>query len=497
MGALIKRKWGIVFLAIQALLTIGVIGVGLYVGMIPNRYVIIVALISLMFLGYTIASQMTDHFFVIGRVISGLVCVIMAFSSFYLVTTYAAITDISNKTTEQVHEMTVIVMNDDPATVVADALDYNYGVVLTIDRTNTESMLEEIRTQNNVSVKTQEYEDAFSLVDALYTNEVQAIVFNEAYRENVTAERENFNMDTKILDNHQVTQQVEIVQEEVKSDITNTPFVMYLSGVDSLGNSDTNLLAIINPEIKQVLLVSTPRDFYIPLSVSDGVPDKLTHARSYGLDCSIETLEMLYDVKVNYYMTVSFSGLRKIIDSLGGVKVYSDYTFTADWGPSFQEGYNKVSGREALAFARQRHDLPGGDRQRGKHQMNLIKAIFKKASSPAVLENYNGLMKSLGDSFDTNMKTKQITKLIKFQISEMPEWDIVNVSANGTDSREYTYTYRSRSLSVMKPNMDTVKKIKKAIDKVLDGEKVTQKSMNKALESPSPSEGAEEGDAQG
>ena len=107
-----------------------------------------------------------------------------------------------------------------------------------------------------------------------------------------------------------------------------------------------------------MLLTSTPRDYYVPLygengkSVSGGMPDKLTHAGIYGIDCSIGTLEKIYDIKIDYYVRVNFTSLKKIVDLLGGVEVYSDYDFISDWGPhgagthyKFKKGYNKVNGK--------------------------------------------------------------------------------------------------------------------------------------------------------
>ena len=65
--------------------------------------------------------------------------------------------------------------------------------------------------------------------------------------------------------------------------------------------SDVNIIATINTDTKQMLLVSTPRDYFVPLSISNGVPDKLTHAGIYGIDVSMDTLGMLYDISLDDY----------------------------------------------------------------------------------------------------------------------------------------------------------------------------------------------------
>ena len=110
---------------------------------------------------------------------------------------------------------------------------------------------------------------------------------------------------------------------------------LYISGIDTRGSaiintrSDVNIIATINTDTKQMLLVSTPRDYFVPLSISNGVPDKLTHAGIYGIDVSMDTLGMLYDISLDDYFRVNFAGFIKIIDALGGVDVNSEEAFTA------------------------------------------------------------------------------------------------------------------------------------------------------------------------
>lgn len=110
---------------------------------------------------------------------------------------------------------------------------------------------------------------------------------------------------------------------------------LYLSGIDVDGpptenrNSDVNIIMTLNTSTGQILLLNTPRDYYVPTSVSNGEPDKLTHAGCYGIDCSVETLEMLYGINIDYYIKLNFTGFKSIIDSLHGVDVYSEFEFTS------------------------------------------------------------------------------------------------------------------------------------------------------------------------
>ena len=137
--------------------------------------------------------------------------------------------------------------------------------------------------------------------------------------------------------------------------ITKEPFVIYLSGVDTRGEltekarSDVNILAVVNPQTKQVALINTPRDYYVDLAGTNS-KDKLTHAGLYGVETSMATLGNLYGINVDHYIRINFAGFINIVDALGGVDVYSDQAFTSVGSPgyydptTFAEGWNHLDG---------------------------------------------------------------------------------------------------------------------------------------------------------
>ena len=250
---------------------------------------------------------------------------------------------------------------------------------------------------------------------------------------------------------------------------------MYISGIDTYGStskrsrSDVNILAVVNANTKKILLVSTPRDYYVPLSISNGVKDKLTHAGIYGIQCSQDTLGMLYGINVDYYFRLNFSGFQKIIDALGGITVNSDYTFDVD-SFHYVKGDNYLNGEQALAFARERHAFATGDRQRGEDQMKVIKAVFNKATSSAVLANYTDLLASLEGTFETSMSYDTLAKLVRQQLDQGTGWDIETYSVNGSGQSSYTYSISNMKVYVMLPDQSTVDTAKEKIQAVLDGE---------------------------
>ena len=264
--------------------------------------------------------------------------------------------------------------------------------------------------------------------------------------------------------------------------ITKEPFVVYLSGVDTRGDltdkarSDVNIIAAVNPVTKQVVLINTPRDYYVDLAGTNS-KDKLTHAGLYGVQTSMDTLGNLYGVDVQHYIRINFAGFINIIDALGGVDVYSDQAFTSVGSPgyydptTFVEGWNHLDGKAALAFARERHAFKTGDVQRGINQMKVIDAMLNKIKSPALLMGFSKIMDAASDCFVTSFSQDQISALVRMQLSDFAEWDIESYTVTGTSSSSTKcYSAKGQKLYVMKPDDASVSKAREMIASVLGGE---------------------------
>lgn len=495
MKTLLSRKLSLVFLIVQFLISAALVGVAFYVGFIPLKYIVALIVLCLFLLAYEVFSQMTDKTYIVGRVLCALICFFYIGGGYYCVNTYSAIDEMAGQQVK-VDEISCIVLKDDPAQSIYDTKDYTFGILAANDRENTNKALVEVQAAIGKEPATIEYQDNDTLIDALYAKDVKVIVINEANRSPIEEYYKTFSDDTRVLNTHKVET---VIQEDEKlDDITKTPFNVYLSGIDVYGSikatsrSDVNVIVTVNPNTKQILLTSTPRDYYVPLTVSNGIPDKLTHAGIHGVDCSIGTLENLYGIDIDYYVRVNFTSVRKIVDLLGGVKVYSDYDFTSDWGPSFKKGYNQVNGKQALAFCRERHHFANGDYQRGRDHQHMIEAILNKAMSPDILPNYADLLKTASKNFQTNMSTKEITALAKMQLNDMSQWTIKYANAAGQGASKTTYSYQSRKLYVCVPDYNSVAKITKRINKVL---KATPESVeNEKSESSSDEDSAMPGD---
>lgn len=467
-------------------------------GMLSNLYLIILMVVLIVLNAVSVIVQLPLRRNKAGKLIMGIVSLLLSGAMLYGVvavnSVQSALSKIVGKMTET--EITEVrVMNDNPATSMGDTKGYTFGYIADADTKNTQSILDEI-SKSFDTIKSKEYSSMTALADALYDDEVDAILINQGYVDLLTEKDgyTDFRDQTRVLYTYTTTHEVDPIVPNTS--ITKEPFVVYCSGIDARvddisakSRSDVNILAVVNPTTKQILLVNTPRDYYLPLA-RNGELDKLTHAGLYGIDESMKVLGNLYGVQADYYVRVNFAGLVKIVDALGGVDIESDANFscvpmeTPDGNGdytyqkySFTKGINHVNGSQALAFARERKAFADGDNRRGQHQMTVIKAIVNKACSSAVLTKYQELLKAASDAFITNMPYADISSLVQMQLGDMADWNITTYAVSGEGSTEYCYALGDKAWVMIKDS-SKVNTAKNMIQQVINGEVPTTSSSD-------------------
>ena len=261
-------------------------------------------------------------------------------------------------------------------------------------------------------------------------------------------------------------------------------FGIYLSGSDTRNGkltksrSDVNLIMILNPTGKQALLVNTPRDYYVSNPAGKGAKDKLAHCGLYGTDNSREALMQLYDIPITYAAQINFKGFETLIDALGGVTIHSDFAFTTTAGGYYiKAGDNHLNGAKALAFARERSKLAGGDITRGKNQMKLITALIKQVSPANLMANYREILDSLEGMFITDMPLSTITKLVTTQLTDLNDWEIFTYSVTGTGGTDYNYSLGTNAY-VMYPDANSVSHASALMQRMLEGNALSADDVN-------------------
>lgn len=491
-----RNDWipGAVITIIVIMLSVVFMGLLAMTKMIPTIYMLIIgivlAVIAAIIWLLVWHTRYTGRF-IGGTVLAVIMIVILAFGGFYINKTRSAISNISGETTE-VTQMAVYVKSDDAADSVEATAGYTYGILSSLDRENTDGAVAHLNSQFGTEVQTKEYAGLTELADGILNGEVNAMLLNSGYL-SVYEDMDGYtDFSTKIKEVGTVD-----VESTIQSAEESTPiepittanggkvYTIYLSGIDTRGEmtaksrSDVNIIATVNTDTHEILLVSTPRDYFVPLSISGGAPDKLTHAGIYGIDVCMDTLGMLYDIDINYYFRINFGGFVKVIDALGGITVNSDYDFDSKniLGYHFNKGENYLNGEQALIFARERYAFQEGDRQRGKNQMEVIRGVVKKALSPEILTSYSSILSSLDGCFGTNITYEEIAQILQQQLTNGGDWTIVSYSVNGTGATEKPYSM-SQKAYVMVPDYNTVDKAKSLMEKVRNGEVVTQEEAD-------------------
>ena len=410
---------------------------------------------------------------IIGYVLGGLIIVLMGVLFYYLSITMGFFKGFGNNKYKEENYL-ILVLEESEFDSISDLTNIGYT---TNELSNIDKALEKLNSETDIeNIK---YDNSSLMFEDLINKNVDSVMIEESSMSLIYEQNEEYSGMFKTIHTINIKTEIEIKSEV---DVTNSPFSIYISGIDSYGSiatvsrSDVNMIATINPNTKQVLLVSVPRDYYVQLRGTTGYKDKLTHAGVYGVETSMGTLEDLLDTEINYYARVNFTSLEKIVDALGGVDVYSKYSFTSSQATGatyyFSKGYNHMNGQQALSFSRERKALPGGDRSRGENQQAVIDGIIRKATSPAIITGYVKILNSLKDTFQTNMTDTDIQKLIKMQLDDMASWNITSYSLDGSDGNDYTYSYPSEKLYVMIPDEESVTEAKQMIDKVYAGEKL-------------------------
>lgn len=402
----------------------------------------------------------------------------------------------------------VYVRPDDPAGTLEDARNYVFAYADVDGSRTLDGCNGYIAEQIGVAPKAELYPSVTEMADSLLNGNCGAAVLNGMYTELLddSEEYEDFTLNMKkiaefsilvpVEDAVQTTAAPETTAAEPEEVIEIEPFAVYISGLDNrdktlnAGRSDVNILAVVNPQTKQVLLVNTPRDYFVSNSAKGGRKDKLTHCGVYGITCSMDALAELYDVEIRYHMQINFSGFEALIDAIGGIDIYSDTAYTTHGKEvSIKEGWNHLNGREALGFVRERKALAGGDNDRGKHQMQAISAVVNKLTVGTLLMNYTDILDSMQDMFVTDMTTDEMALLVKMQLNDMARWNVLSYAATGSNGSEVTASAPGMVLYVMYPDEDSVALAAGLADRVLAGEILTEADLDPgaAVEEPAES----------
>ena len=239
----------------------------------------------------------------------------------------------------------------------------------------------------------------------------------------------------EVVENREVSEKREVKVEPVKDNVS----ILFVGVDDSEARgqgaegsrSDALMLATLNNQTKTIKLLSIPRDSYVYIPYV-GYKDKINHAHSYGGTlASIETIEELLDIPVDYYVRMNFNAFIEVVDALGGIEAEVPYTITGEKDEfdrntvSLQPGLQTLNGHQALALARTRKQ--DNDIERGKRQQEILKAIITKTASASALTKYDDVIEAVGDNMKTDMTFKEMKSFISYLSNGVPRIDSITL----------------------------------------------------------------------
>lgn len=367
---------------------------------------------------------------------------------------------------------------------------------------------QEYMANKEIKAKIVEYESYEELLNALYSNEVDAIFIEGNYtlKYNNIEKYANIANETFIIDTYSKEMKNQDTVASTNKKVTE-PFTILLLGVDSeydglsnnaAFNGDSIMLITFNPKTLSSTIFSIPRDTYVPIACNNNKSNKINSAAAYGTKCMIDTIQNLIDINIDYYVKINFKGVVSLVDALDGITLDIDKpdfrrNGSVDCGDKICEqdsnrsfGNNLVyitpgknqtlNGEQALAYSRNRHQFASSDFKRIEHQQAVVTAIINKAKTIRSINTFYKILNAVSNNIDTNMATKEIlnfynvgknillnnnfddNSFINIQKTYLSGYDLT-IYQNGYDM--YTFQYYENSLNeiikAMKENLELQK----------------------------------------
>ena len=361
----------------------------------------------------------------------------LCFGATYINKMYSSLANMSTDSTS--YATSIVTLSSNKVDDIKKIKGGKIGILADSTSVVGHTLPHEVIKENKLSNEVLEYDNFVKLIQALLDKEVEyaflptnyVIMFSEMDGANF----ENLDKDTKII----FTKTKEVKETSKKESKLDKPFTILLMGVDSelesianaSFNGDSLMLITFNPNTLSSTILSIPRDSYVPIACFPNQrKNKITHAAWYGENCMIETIQNLTGITIDYYVKINFKGVVKLVDTLGGVELDIPYSFceqnsSREWGNGtvyVDEGFQKLNGEQALAFARNRHPWPAycsakytnynsNDFIRGQHQQQVVQALLNKLKDVKNLNTVSDILDTISNSMETNMSTNEILSL--------------------------------------------------------------------------------------
>ena len=459
---------------------------------------------------------------IITSIITLLFIMFFSVSSYYINFVYSNINGMKEKK-EVIYNSYLIVLSD--KTFNKDSV---IGIIdKDIDKDNYD-LAQKLIKEEKLYNKVEYYNDYIKLIFDLYNGVIDAAIVPGNYENLVKNEVgfENIDSDVKKVFEYSEKKKNEDLDLVSNKDF-NEPLTFLFLGVDSEGdglnasssfNGDTLMLMSINPKTLNAILLSIPRDTYVPIACNKNNYAKINSSAGFGTSCVISTINNLMGINIDYYVKINFKGVVDLVEAVKGIDVFVEApTYTPNkykgkvceqnsdrqFGSKLvcmEPGLQTLNGEQALAYARCRHMYIGSDLDRVRHQQQVVEALANKALHFSSIKDLQNILTAVSKNISTNMDTD--TMLSGYNVLK----NVVGSKLSGTDGLNISKaTLETYSLNVYVPQsgrntsaqgyyLSSLNDIKHAFNVVLDKEKddmvkTFSFSVNETYELYSPGKG--------
>ena len=190
--------------------------------------------------------------------------------------------------------------------------------------------------------------------------------------------------------------------------------------------SDTIMVVSFNKQTKQVATISIPRD--TEASIPGYGYRKINNANALGgSELATQTVSGLLDQPIHYTIVTNFTGLRQLVDAVGGLDIDVKEALIDDEYPcvnneyavcgiNIQPGLQRMDGAKVLEYTRCRKGTCGNDFGRAERQQEVIALLMAKLVQPRVWLNpvsATAVSNALRDGLDTNLSGPNMVRLAR------------------------------------------------------------------------------------
>lgn len=460
---------------ISVLLNVYLLNLILQLDMIPAKCILILVgiiyVFNILFIVFT--KKKKKKLRVIGYILLIIMVLLNITVDFYLGSTNKFLNNAFDNATN-INEVNYYVVTSKSANYKSiNALDkkdlYYYSSEININKA-----LKKLNTK--VEFNKSSYDDLSNMFSDLKAKKVDFVLVSKTYYELITALDDNYSKDNyKVLYKFKLSEKMSIAKTE-ESD----SFNIFIGGRDFTNtNMDFNMIVTINRKTHEILFTSIPRDYYIEVDGYNGKKDTLSYMGALGITTNMKSIEKLFNIKIDYYLSIKTTSLVRLVDEVGGINYCSDDEYTTTHAMILdsyddtkgkklfvKKGCQHLNGIQTLTVARERKKLQGGDRQRQKNCQAIIIDIFEQLVSTNTLVNYNNILNSVSDLYETTIPKNVMTSIVKDTVSNGNNWKFETQSVNGYDTHDYVHMTNLKDW-VTYPDMITVENAITKINEVL------------------------------